>query len=199
MRYILALFLAISAIAAEQTPRERPAIWAAPIINTSLENAYRVSPDLYRCEQPGKKDVPDLKALGIQSILNLRRYNSDPKELTAAGFVPLLQRMEADDLTIDDLVAALRLIKDAPKPVLVHCWHGSDRTGSVVAAYRIVFQNWTPAAALDELRFGGYGYHEKTFPNIITLFEKLDATELRRRVLAEDDPKKEENTKNRRN
>ena len=82
--------------------------------------------------------------------------------------------------------AALRQFRAAPKPVLVHCWHGSDRTGSVVAAYRIAFQNWTPAAALDELRHGGYGYHEKWFPNIIALFEKLDAAELRRRVLADD-------------
>lgn len=180
----LFLFLATAALAADPAPRERPAQWAAPVINSTLENFYRVSADLYRCEQPEKKDIPDLKAVGIRSILNLRRYNSDPKALTEAGFTPLLQRMEADDLTPDDLVAALRLIKDAPKPVLVHCWHGSDRTGSVVAAYRIVFQNWTPAAALDELRFGGYGYHEKTFPNIIKLFETLDADALRQRVLA---------------
>jgi hypothetical protein len=56
----------------------------------------------------------------------------------------------------------------------------------VVAAYRIVYQNWTPAAALDELRHGGFGYHETWFPNIIVLFEKLDAAELRRRVLADE-------------
>lgn len=184
MRLAPILFLLVASVfAATPAPRERPATWAAPVINTSLENLYRVSADLYRCEQPEKKDIPDLKAIGIQSILNLRRYNSDPKALTEAGFVPLLQRMEADDLVAEDLVAALRIIRDAPKPVLVHCWHGSDRTGSVVAAYRIVFQNWTPAAALDELRFGGYGYHEKTFPNIIALFEQLDATDVRKRVL----------------
>lgn len=187
MRLLPLLFLTVPVFATAPAPRERPVNWAAPVINTSLENLYRVSADLYRCEQPEKKDIPDLKTLGVQPILNLRRYNSDPKALAAAGFVPLLQRMEADDLTANDLVAALRLIKDAPKPVLVHCWHGSDRTGSVVAAYRIVFQGWTPAAALDELRFGGFGYHERTFPNIIRLFESLDADLLRQRVLAEDD------------
>ena len=101
-----------------------------------------------------------------------------------AGFTLLVQRMEADDLTIDDLVSGLRLLRDAPKPVLVHCWHGSDRTGSLVAAYRIVFQDWTREAALDELRHGGFGYHERWFPNIIKLFEALDPAELRRRVKA---------------
>ncbi len=184
MRLLSSALLAIvTSLSAADAPRERPAQWAAPIISTSLENCYRVSPDLYRCEQPDKKDIADLKALGIRSILNLRRWNSDPKDFEQAGFTPLLQRMEADDLTVDDLVAALRLFRDAPKPVIVHCWHGSDRTGSVVAAYRIVFQNWTPAAALDELRHGGYGYHEKSFPNIMTLFETLDASTLRDRVL----------------
>jgi tyrosine-protein phosphatase SIW14 len=180
----LLLLLALPAFAADTpAPRERPANWAAPVINSTLENCYRVSSELYRCEQPDAKDIPSLQALGIRSILNLRRWNTDPKALEQAGFTLLLQRMEADDLTLDDLVAGLRQIRAAPKPVLLHCWHGSDRTGSIVAAYRIVFQGWTPAAALDELRFGGYGYHEKTFPNIITLFETLDAAELRRRVL----------------
>lgn len=181
----LACTLAVLVEAANPTPRPRPTEWAAPMINLSLENCYRVSDGLYRCEQPKKKDIADLQALGIRSILNLRRWNSDPKALEQAGFKLIVERMEADDLTMDNLVAALRQIKAAPKPVLLHCWHGSDRTGSVVAAYRIVFQDWTPAAALDELRHGGFGYHEKWFPNIITLFETLDAAELRRRVLAE--------------
>ncbi len=178
-------FLLVPAFAAPTpAPRERPTDWAVPVINSTLENCYRVSPELYRCEQPKDDDIATLRALGIRSILNLRRYNTDPGALKRAGFKLLVQRMEADDLTMDDLVAGVRQIRDAPKPVLLHCWHGSDRTGSVVAAYRIVFQGWTPAAALDELRFGGYGYHEKTFPNIIRLFETLDAAELRRRVLA---------------
>ncbi|HWA27970.1 MAG TPA: tyrosine-protein phosphatase [Lacunisphaera sp.] len=183
LRLLLPFLLLLNLAPAATSPRERPATWATPVINTTLDNCYRVSAELYRCEQPRTRDIADLKALGIRSILNLRRYHSDSKNLTAAGFVPLLQRMEADDLTTDDLVAALRQFRDAPKPLLVHCWHGSDRTGSVVAAYRIVFQDWTPAAALDELRHGGYGYHERMFPNIITLFQTLDAAALRRRVL----------------
>ncbi len=182
---LLALAVGLTALASVQAaPRERPAEWAAPVISTSLENCYRVSDELYRCEQPRLRDIPDLKALGIGTILNLRHWNSDSKDFEKAGIVLVAQRMRAGKLSEDDLVAALRLIRDAPKPVLIHCWHGSDRTGSVVAAYRIVFQNWTPAAALDELRHGGFGYHERWFPNIITLFETIDPECLRQRVLA---------------
>lgn len=182
LRVILLLTVVTPTLAAD-APRERPAAWAVPLISTTLENCYRVSTDLYRCEQPDLKDIVDLKSLGIRAIFNLRRWNTDSSKFAQAGFKLLLQRMEADDLTVDDLVAALRQLREAPKPVMVHCWHGSDRTGSVVAAYRIVFQHWTPAAALDELRHGGFGYHERSFPNIVTLFETLDAAALRRRVL----------------
>lgn len=184
-RCLFPVLLVLNVAIAADTPRERPATWAVPLIDTTLGNFYRVSDVLYRCEQPDKKDIADLQALGIHSLLNLREYHSDSKSFEQAGFKLLLQRMDAGEITVADLVAALRQIRRAPKPVVVHCWHGSDRTGSVVAAYRIVFQNWTPAAALDELRHGGFGYHEKSFPNIITLFQTLDAADLRRRVLEE--------------
>jgi tyrosine-protein phosphatase SIW14 len=176
-------FVGSDLVAASPTPRPRPAEWAAPVINTTLANCYRVSDELYRCEQPEVADITDLNVLGIRSILNLRRYHSDSSKLEKAGFVLLLQRMEADDLTIDDLVAALRQFRHAPKPLIVHCWHGSDRTGSFVAAYRIVFENWTREAALDEFRYGGFGYHEKWFPNLLTLLGNIDEEALRRRVL----------------
>ncbi len=184
---LLSVFLLFAvfaqARAAEPVAPARPTHWALAVNHTTLENCYRVSDELYRCEQPDKKDIAALQALGIHSILNLRQYHTDPKAFEQAGFTLLLHRIDTDDITVDDLVAALRLFRTAPRPVMVHCWHGSDRTGSVVAAYRIVFQNWTPAAALAELRHGDYGYHEKWFPNIITLLEKIDADALRKRVL----------------
>lgn len=43
--------------------------------------------------------------------------------------------------------------------MVVHCWHGSDRTGAVIAAYRIVQQGWSQHDAIDEMINGGYGFH----------------------------------------
>ena len=59
--------------------------------------------------------------------------------------------VDAGDLTYAELVAALKAVVGSPKPVVVHCWHGSDRTGAVVAGWRVAMQGWTPAAALDEM------------------------------------------------
>lgn len=181
---VAGLSLAMGGLLRAEGPRVRPANWAAPVIECSLENAFRVSDELLRCEQPEMKDVADLQKLGVKSILNLRRHHTDSSKLEEAGFKLLIERMDAGKITVDQLVAALRQFRDAPKPLLVHCWHGSDRTGTFVAAYRIVFQNWTREAALDEFVHGGFGYHERWYPNLKDLLGSIDEAELRRRVLA---------------
>ncbi|MCX6953613.1 MAG: tyrosine-protein phosphatase [Verrucomicrobia bacterium] len=173
------------ATAAEAEPprvRPRPADWAAPLIQSSLENGFRVSDELYRCEQPGVGDAADLRALGIRSFLNLRHHHTDSPDFAQAGFTLLAVPMSAGSVTVDQLVAALRQFRDAPKPVVVHCLHGSDRTGVFVATYRMVVQGWSRSAAIDEFRHGGFGFHEKTFPNLLTLLESVDLEAIRRRV-----------------
>jgi len=87
--------------------------------------------------------------------------------------------MAAGSVTEEDLRRVLASIRDAPKPVLVHCWRGSDRTGAVVAAYRIAFQGWTREQAIDELVNGGYGFHAASYPNIVNLIRSLDVAKLK--------------------
>lgn len=41
-------------------------------------------------------------------------------------------------------------------PVLIHCFAGIHRTGSMVAVYRMEYEGWSNAEALDELRACGY-------------------------------------------
>jgi tyrosine-protein phosphatase SIW14 len=164
---------------AAETPRVRPAEWAQPVIGTSLDNCYRVSADLYRSEQPDQRDLPVLKALGIRSVVSLYEFFPDPRAFEQAGFQLFRHRMAAGSVTEEDLRRVLASIRAAPKPVLVHCWHGSDRTGAVVAAYRIAFQGWTQEQAIDELVNGGYGFHAATYPNIVQLIRSLDVEKLK--------------------
>lgn len=80
----------------------------------------------------------------------------------------------------DDILHALTIIKNTQTPLLIHCWHGSDRTGTIVAAYRIVFQNWSKAQAIDEMIHGGYGYHRSIYPQLIVLIHKLDTPAMKK-------------------
>ena len=166
-------------LAALTAPRPRPIAWAQPVIGTSLDNLFQVSPELYRSEQPGAGDVADLKALGIRSILNLRETHHDTAVKGLSGFRVFQVAMDAGEVTRAQLLQALRATRDAPKPVLIHCWHGSDRTGVTVAAYRIVFQQWSNEQAIDELKNGGFGYHGKLYKNLVSLLESIDGKQWR--------------------
>lgn len=151
-----------------ESPRIRPPSWAQPVIGTTLENLYQVSPEVYRSAQPSSKELKILcEQLGVKSVLTLRNWHDD--EGIGKGLPLTLYRidMEADEVEPDKVAKALQIIAAAPKPILIHCWHGADRTGLMVAAYRITSQGWDPAAATDELQNGGFGYHARMFPGIV--------------------------------
>ncbi|HCT30793.1 MAG TPA: protein tyrosine phosphatase [Bacteroidales bacterium] len=139
------------------------------IKSANLMNLFKVSDDIYRSEQPDKDDFLELSRIGIKSVLNLRTTKTDDEAIGKLPIKPYLVAMNAGSVSDKDIIAALKIIKSAPKPMLIHCRHGSDRTGVVVAMYRIVFQGWSKEAALDELLHGGFGFHEyyKNIPEYI--------------------------------
>ena len=60
-----------------------------------------------------------------------------------------------------EVATFLKLIRDNPKQkVFVHCYFGDDRTGVMVASYRMAEQHWTSDQAYNEMRF----FHFHTLP-----------------------------------
>ncbi len=175
------LVLTSTLFAAE--PRLRPESWARPVISVPLKNWFQLDEKVYRASQPDRDGFKDAVKFGIKNVLNLRDHHSDNSE--AKGLEIKLHRveMEADDVIEKDLIAALKIIKNSDGPILIHCWHGSDRTGLLCAMYRIVFQNWTKDAAIDELINGGYGYH-KMYDNLPRWIENMNAMQFRQKVFA---------------
>jgi tyrosine-protein phosphatase SIW14 len=156
------------ALGAEEAIRVRPAAWAQPVLGTALKNLHQVSPEIYRSAQPSAADLKLLcEKLGVRSVLTLRDYHDDGDEAKGLPLALYRVEMDADEVEPEKVAMALRLLREAPKPVLIHCWHGADRTGLVVAAWRISTQGWTPDAAIDELEHGGFGFHFSWFPGIV--------------------------------
>jgi tyrosine-protein phosphatase SIW14 len=153
----------------ESQTQTRPSTWGVQVSSKYLNNLYRVSDDLYRSEQPDHEAFVELSGMGIKSVLNLRTTEKDDELIGNVGIKPFIIPMDAGSFTDKEIIDALKVIVAAPKPILVHCRHGSDRTGVVVAMYRIVFQNWTKEDALNELFNGGYGFHTyyKNIPEYI--------------------------------
>ena len=152
----------------------RLATWAQPVLAVPVKNLHQVTPDLYRSAQPDDEGMVALEKLGIRTVLNLRQYHSDDEEAEDTKLVLIREKMNAGHLDEAALKRALTVIRTAQKPVLVHCLHGADRTGAVIALYRIVDQGWTREAAVDELRHGGYGLHDGWFPGIAEWLLNVD-------------------------
>lgn len=138
----------------------RPAKWAEPIALAGVPNLHKVSDGLYRSAQPTSEGMANLAAMGIKTVVNLRDRHSDLDEI---GDLPL-QTRRIDIFTArmkDEYVKEFLSIVDDPNnaPVLVHCQHGADRTGTMCAMYRILRQGWTPNEAIEEMKDGGYNYH----------------------------------------
>ena len=90
----------------------------------------------------------------------------------------------AGEVTEADVENCLKLMADAPKPVLVHCRHGSDRTGILVAAWRIVYENRSVEDAEAEFRDDRYGHHEFWYGNLVKLLRSTDWDAMRARLKA---------------
>ncbi|MDR2885367.1 MAG: tyrosine-protein phosphatase [Rikenellaceae bacterium] len=178
------LCIALTACGQHPAAEVRKPQWATPVAARHVENLYLVDTGVYRCGQPSAEGFKELYELGVREILNLRNHHGD--ESKAAGVPLVLHRikMNAGDSQTDRFVEALRIIRDRRGPIAIHCWHGSDRTGAVVALYRIAFQDWTPAEALDELMNGGYGYHTY-YKNIPAYFRTIDPADLKARVFGD--------------
>ncbi|MDH3392506.1 MAG: tyrosine-protein phosphatase [Desulfobulbaceae bacterium] len=177
-KYILLLLLLIPTLG-YANPRLRPDTWAKPIIGTHLQNLYLVDEGVYRSKQPEDDDISNLKMLGIREIINLREFHSDKDNLTDKSFTLHRIKIHTSDITEEQIITALRIIKNRKGPVLIHCWHGSDRTGVTIAAYRIIFNHWSKKEALDEMINGGYGYHAKTYPELVKLVENLNIDKMK--------------------
>ncbi len=159
----------------------RPEKWAQPVASTVLKNWYMVTPDVYRSEQPDRKGFEEIRAQGIRTIINLRGDHSDDQLVQGLDLTVIAVPMTAGGFSEEDIVKALKAIRDAPKPVLVHCKHGADRTGVVMAMYRVVFQGWPKEEAIRELKGGGFGFHWSYF-NIPSFVKNADVARIKARL-----------------
>jgi protein tyrosine/serine phosphatase len=123
-----------------------------------LSNVGRVAPGVLRGAQPGKDGYATLKALGVRTVIDMRTSDSEKFQVEAAGMraiaVPIEMTREGLKEKVDKVVALMA--DPANQPVFVHCRHGQDRTGIVVAAYRMIQQGWSLTDAETEMQAFGF-------------------------------------------
>jgi protein tyrosine phosphatase (PTP) superfamily phosphohydrolase (DUF442 family) len=176
------VFLLAWVAGADPLIANRPGTWAQPVELAGVPNLYRVSETLYRGDQPSPRGMENLKKLGVKTILNLRSFHSDRDEIGATGLAYEHIYMKPWHPEEKDMVRFLKIVNDPKRaPVLVHCQHGADRTGTVIAVYRITVQGWSKAEAIREMTQGGFGFHE-TWSNLPRWIRKLDIDRIKRQA-----------------
>jgi len=176
------VFLLLWVDGARAAPANRPETWAQPLKLEGVPNLYRVSDDLYRGDQPSLQGMRNLKQLGLKTIINLRSFHSDRQELGETGLTYEHIFMKPWHPEEKEVVRFLKIVTDPRRtPVLVHCQHGADRTGAMVAVYRIAVQGWSKAEAIREMTQGGYGFH-RVWGNLPNWIRKLNIDRIKRQA-----------------
>jgi protein tyrosine/serine phosphatase len=152
----LAAFFNLSFADAEDTALPRPAEWAQSV--EVQYNLYQMSPTLYRSALPDQGAVPLLKKLNVATVIDFLP-ESDSSWLSSPDIAQVQLPYRTNHVDDADVLKVLSAIQTAQAkgPVLMHCKHGSDRTGLMAAMYRVVVQGWSKEDALSEMTQGGFG------------------------------------------
>ncbi len=128
-------------------------------VEHQVPNFARVDERLYRGGQPDRAGLEALHALGVRTVVNLRTEDErEAVETAGLKYVHLPTSLApfSDALPTPIVTAFFATVNDVTNgPVFVHCRRGSDRTGFLVALYRISRQDWTADQAYREARERG--------------------------------------------
>lgn len=139
-----------------------------------LPNFHRVNERLYRGGQPRAGGIQRLAALGVNTIVNLRandeRSRREEGEVRAAGLrysnIPFRRLGRPTDEQIEQVLAIINALENGR--VFVHCQRGADRTGTVIAVYRIAHDGWTSEEAKREANRYGMRFWQRGMKDYIS-------------------------------
>jgi tyrosine-protein phosphatase SIW14 len=130
----------------------------------SIRGFGSVGPRIFRGSAPAlPEDFELLRGYGVQTIVNLRRYI--PWEIEREAELARRHGLRHIHIPIhswavpskESVEAAVAELADTRNGIVyVHCKRGIDRTGIVVAYYRVRHDGWSPSEAYAEMSHYGF-------------------------------------------
>jgi tyrosine-protein phosphatase SIW14 len=140
-------------------------------------NAGEVTPTLFRGAQPSSAGFLALAKIGIAIDVDLRFEGDragEKEAATHAGLQYLALPWSChypSDATTQKFLSLIH--ENADKKIFVHCQHGVDRTGMMIAAYRMAEQNWTSEQARGEMIAYGFDQVHRTWCGALNSYESI--------------------------
>ena len=138
---------------------------------------YRVDNNIYRGQQPTRQDIANLASSGIRTVLDLRGVLDhkpwEQQAVEAAGMRYIRVGLSGFFAPTQHQIDKILEVLDNPAlgPIFVHCRRGADRSGVVIACYRITHDHWTNAQAMEEARQQGFSRLEVLMQRYIRHFK----------------------------
>lgn len=154
----------------------RPLHWAQPAGgHPGITNFYKVDDALYRGAQPTDDGFGELRKLGIRTVVDVRSRDHSDGDPAGNGIEEIDIPCRAWTLSNAHTAAFLKTMADPGRyPVYLHCRRGADRTGTLVAVYRIAVQGWSKSAAIEEMLEGGYHFADDVLMHLAEYIWNLD-------------------------
>ncbi len=143
-----------------------------------IPNFGRVNATLFRGAQPDEAGMAGLQRLGVRTVINLRlasdTWPAEEASARAHGLTYLAAPLAGLSAPTEAQVShILALIESSPSPVFVHCQHGADRTGTIVACYRMQHDGWTVERAFAEAKQFGFSVFQIGMRHFIKAFSPV--------------------------
>jgi tyrosine-protein phosphatase SIW14 len=151
-----------------------PALAETPVV--PIPNFHQVNEFVYRGGQPPAESWQGLAKMGVKTVIDLRREDEhstaeEAKAVAAAGMKYVNVPMKGVVAPTDAQIAKVLGVLNSQEPVFVHCKKGADRTGTVIACYRIAHDRWQRQQALQEAKSHGMGMVQLGLKRYIMAFQ----------------------------
>jgi protein tyrosine/serine phosphatase len=156
-----------------------PLAMAADATAPHVRNFGEVNDHLYRGGEPSLAGLQELAADGVKLIIDLREkgeaINLERAQVQELGmnYVNLPLRPFSAPTKGQMEQALALLFQSNSQIVFIHCRRGKDRTGTVIACYRIEHDRWTNGKALEEAKEYGMSSMERAMRSYIAHFSSL--------------------------